>query len=272
MKSNDYDQYLKGSLLKTSESEKYLKPGTVYYNGKYLKKLLSSLVDNKCLNKYLNELSENSQGVKMCSIGSSSRLCYLASFSERFHFNEYEKTDIKNDCCRPHYDGYDENSHTFYEFKCHELCDGYSHYKLSDSYKGLLKSYYGIEDAKPSDLKFSHFGISNNKFKDKSIYKINFDFKQFLCHVFGILASTSRENKASLKYVWVVPSLSYSEVSNFVANIKEEINELFECFKKTEINFDDQRLAIEDLIDIRPIEIVEITEIKDFLLESLDEM
>ena len=264
MESFKYDQLLLSSI----ENQKFIKENTVYYNDYYLRELVISMLDNNCLSNYVGELSTNSQGIKMCSIGSSSRLCYLASFVKYTGIKEHEKTDIKNGCCRPHYDGYDPAANIFYEFKCHELCDGCSHYKLTDSYIPLLMEYFDISK-NPKDLIFSDFGDFREEYNDKSIYKINFDFKQFLCHVFGLFKVASLNKLTTLKYVWVTPRLSLSEeLQNFVNKIEAEIKHVFKCFSVKEINFNGKKITISKIIDFK-LEVIEISDVEDFILKGL---
>ena len=184
MKSEAYDK-----LLLETIGNNHIKNGTVYYDNTYYIQLVKKLAEDGILNKYCGELSSNSQGVKMCSIASSSRFCYLLSKGKYKEIDEYEKTDIKNGCCRPHYDGYSAKNHTFFEFKCHELCNE-SHHTLSDSYKPLLKNIFGIDSNDLTTLKFSDFALLIEG--NPSIYRINFDFKQFICHILGILSIASK--------------------------------------------------------------------------------
>lgn len=264
MESCKYDQL----LLRSIESQKHIKENTVYYNDFYLRELVISMLDNHCLSNYIAELSTNSQGIKMCSIGSSSRLCYLASFNKYKGIKEREKTDIKNGCCKPHYDGYDPAANIFYEFKCHELCDGSSHYKLTDSYISLLMEYFDI-NKNPKDLIFSDLGDFGEKYNDKSIYKVNFDFKQFLCHVFGLFKVASLSKLTTLKYVWITPKLSSNkELQIFVNKIKEEIKHIFNHFSAIEINFNGRQTRIEKLIRFE-LDVCEINDIEDFVLKSI---
>ena len=264
MNSKEYDQFILEII-----GNKHIKEGTVYYDKDYLLSLVISLVNDDLLGKYAGELMENSQGIKMCSIASSSRLCYLASKELYKDIKEVEKTDIKNGCCHPHYDGYTSslNAFIFYEFKCHELCDGASHAKLSKSYMPLLKEYFDIEIDNLAFLKFSDFGFDYNN--NGTIYDINFDTKQFICHILGILSQATQENKALLKYVWIIPGYGINpDLDRFIERIKEQIKIVFDGFSLTKVKYNGNILNLSDLI-VFDLDVVPITNIKDFILESI---
>ncbi len=262
MESNRYDRLMLDYL-----GDAHIETGTVYYDAAYFRALVLRLLDDKVLSKYANELKANSQGPKMCSIASSARLCYLASKTVYPGISEHEKTDVKNGICHPHYDGYDGKDNVFYEFKCHELCST-SHDKLTKSYAPLLKEVYGIEAKDPADLTFADFGIKSVK---GSIYKINFDFKQFLCHVFGIL-SIIREGtkKPRLQYVWVVPKKSKDEeLQAFIEEMKEMIGGIFAEFGEIMVSHEGRKRKIGDLVDFG-LDVLDAKEIDDFLLKSIE--
>lgn len=261
MKSSEYDLLMVKSL-----GEKHLKPSTVYYDDAYFGSLKNFLEKDGVLKEYAGELTANSKGIKMCSIASSSRFCYLSSKTIYKDITHHEKKDIKNDCCRPHYDGYSSKTNTYYEFKCHEFCDDSSHNRLSTSYTRLLKSVYDITED-PNQLRFSHFGMKISD--DPSIYEINFDFKQFLCHVFGILAAPKHPVKPSLKYVWVVPDVSSDKhLQDFIKFIRDEINSIFSEFRNVEANYNGAKSKIDSLIDFS-LDVVPCSKIPDFVLNSL---
>lgn len=265
MDSNTYDKYLFNSLTST----KHIKEKTVYYDKEYLKQLLISLADNDCVDKYLIELSKNSKGTKMCSVGSSSRLCYLSAITKRIDIDELEKTDLYNDCCFPHYDGYNKTTNTFYEFKCHELCSEKHSKKLSNKYANLLNQYFGISVSKPlTELVFQDFGDFGN-YNNKSIFDINFDFKQFLCHVLGILGQIDNPKKPTLEYVWIIPSKQdENDLQEFIEKVEEEIRFMFKCFSEIKINYRGSKRDIGTIVNFELTKI-DIATIKDPFLENL---
>ena len=262
MDSSKFDRLMLDTIGKT-----HIKGQTVYYDEEYYLNLVKHLAKDYVLNKYCAELTTNSQGVKMCSIASSSRFCYLSSKDLFDDIDELEKTNIKNGCCRPHYDGYSEKNRVFYEFKSHEFCTK-SHSSLSTSYIDLLKDIFGIHTKTPSELRFSDFKMSIEN--DPSIYKLNFDFKQFLCHVFGLLSIVTKDQKATLKYVWIVPDLpNNEELNSFVNMIRhEQIDKIFNQFSNLTINHKDEKVKIKDLICFE-FELVPAWKIKDPILEEL---
>ena len=261
MDSSKYDNYLLKIL-----GDKHIKKGTVYYDNEYLLELLKNLIKDDLFGVYHGELSTNSKGVKMTSIGSSSRFCYLASKGLYADITEHEKTDVKNDCCHPHYDGYARSTNTFYEFKCHELCDNSTHSKLSESYVPLLHQYFTI-DTHPHKLRFSDFGI---EYKDNpSIYNINFDVKQFICHILGILTVATPDNRAALKYVWVIPGKNINkELDDFIHDVEKQIKGVFDGFNKVEVKVLGNKYLLEELIKFE-LDVVEAKTINDFVLNNI---
>ena len=262
MNSTKYDNLLLNEIGTT-----HIKYGTVYYDNLYFDLLKNKLSEDGLLDAYKNELKENSKGIKMCSIASSSRFCYIASKGVYKEMDEFEKDDISYGCCRPHYDGYSSSLNTFYEFKCHEFCNN-SHDCLSESYNPLLKEVYDINISDPSKLRFSDFGIKVED--DPLINKINFDFKQFICHIFGIIAHIKNtNNKATLKYVWIIPSQTNDkELDDFIFLVKSQIDSIFKQFLDLTINLNNKKVKVKDLIilkcDIRPQ-----SDFNDFILKEL---
>ena len=258
--------------------DNHVKKGTVYYDKTYFLALVSHLYDEQLLGKFHGELKPNSQGPKMCSIASSSRLCYLATKSVKKYqdVDEYEKTDVYNGICHPHYDAYSSKTNTFYEFKCHEMCDGVSHggEKLSDKYSSLLNEYFDVPiDIKPADLRFSDLDI---EFEDNpSIYSLNFNLKQFICHILGLLSIASKNNKLTLQYVWVVPSATENmsisdkeELKEYLERIEKQIRKIFDLFNNKKVNLAGNKITLNELIKIE-LDILPADEINDFILNNI---
>ena len=266
MKSGQYDQLMIQCL-----GYSYLKKGTVYYGDDYLQSLRLHLQEDGLLEAYKNELSEVTKNdplgrIKMCSIASSSRLCYLASKTIILEIDEHEKTDVKNGCCAPHFDAYSSETFTFYEFKCHEFCQE-SHDVLVNSYKPLLESLFNISCEDTTELRFLDFGVEmpNNPL----INKIRFDFKQFICHIIGLLSIASKTRKPTLQYVWVIPDVPLNEdLQKFVADMKSQIDSIFFQIGNLKTNTGKEEGLLKEFISFE-LRTVPATSIPDFVLADL---
>jgi len=210
--------------------------------------------------------------IKMCSIASSSRFCYLAS-KTLFKITKVEVTDLVNECCKPHYDGWsaydpgDKRKNVYYEFKCHEFCST-SHDELSNSYKSLLKKHFNIEVEDTRELKFSDFGLAIPN--DPYINKINFDFKQFLCHILGLLTIATKNDKPTLHYVWVVPYCPDSkELDDFIDLVDGQIDSIFDQMSDVDISTDSEKGKLGEFIHFS-CEIIPANSIDDFVLENIE--
>mgnify|MGYP006873029024 CR=1 FL=1 len=265
MNSSHYDRLMVETLGNT-----HLKPSSVYYDEAYEKALFAQLGKDSLLKTFEKELKRNSQGVKMCSIASSSRLGYLAS-KKLYPLTHYEKNDLRLGCCAPNYDGYDANKEIFYEFKCHEFCKQTHGDRLTNSYIPLLEQVYGIKNSDPKSLRFSDFKMEVDG--DPSIYEINFDFKQFLCHIFGILSLDQRtlRLKPTLKYVIFVPKSPFDEeLRLFITEIlRDQIQSLFRQFRLLPVTAPCGYGIIDDFLDLL-VDIVPADAVNDFILKSLD--
>lgn len=261
MESKIYDQY----ILKTV-GNKHIKKESVYYDTEYENALRKELEERGLTETFVKELTYNSEGLKMCSIASSARIGYLSSKSVFKSISHFEKTDIKNGCCVPNYDGYDELNNVFFEFKCHEICST-SHDVLSKSYKSLLKSIYKIDIDDPKDLRFSHFGIRVDG--DPLINKINFDFKQFLCHMFGLLTKNAIKNnkKPTLHYVVFIPDYLDEEITKFLNEIEELIVNVINQYWDLNVTTEIGNGKVKDFVNFK-FEMVKVSSIKDTILES----
>jgi len=105
----------------------------------------------------------------------------------------------------------DDNTHYFFEVKCHEIFDTSNHstVELSTAYLGVMKELLGIDanankwetkggkiigkDSKP--LSPEDFGLPESKH--------HFDFKQFLCHLMGILSSEQYKNGQHINFFYL---------------------------------------------------------------------
>ena len=267
MESSLYDEL----MIKTLGNA-HIKDGTVYYDDDYEKALINKLNEYGLFKQYQNELNKNSKGTKMCSIASSSRLCFLASKTIIKEIDEHEKTDIRNGCCNPHFDGFDSKNNVFFEFKCHEFCEidgNINHTKItSKRYIPLLKSIFNVDCEDPSKLKFSDFGLLIDG--DPLITKINFDFKQFLCHIIGLLSIAKKDNKPTLNYVWITPyQPDNKELNDFIEFMENQIDDIFAKTSELEVNTANGKGKIKDFIDFT-CDIIPADDIDDFVLESID--
>ena len=263
MTTNEYDHILVRTL-----GNKHIKDGTVYYDHAYTNALMKRLEKENLIDTYSKELKHNSQGVKMCSIASSSRFCYLTSHTILTDMDELEKTDVRNGCCHPNFDGYDSKSGTFYEFKCHEFCST-SHDKLTSlNYLPLLKDIFGIDCHNPKELRFSDFGLVIKD--DPLINAINFDFKQFLCHIIGLLSVAEKRNPPKLNYVWVVPrEPDNEELNRFVDYIKGQIEDVFKQAGAMDVFVRGEKGKLREFVTFA-LGIVPANDIHDFVLEEVD--
>lgn len=261
MDSNQYDKLMVETL-----GSNHIKSGTVYYDDAYEKGLIKCLMEYGLSKKYEGELTKNSQGTKMCSIASSSRFCFLASKTIMKEIDEHEKVDVKNGCCHPHYDGYSSKNNTYYEFKCHEFCSE-SHDELSNSYKPLLLKHFGIAIDDTTKLRFSDFHI--NLEGNPLINKTNFDFKQLICHILGLLSVTTKANKPRLQYVWIVPSQNDSkELNAFISMVETQVKSIFEQISKINVSTQNEKGLLCDFISFG-FDIIPATDIEDFVLKSI---
>ena len=112
----------------------------------------------------------------MCSVASSSRLCFV-NFA---NYNEIEfERPLSTGKGIAKLDASKDN--LFYECKCHEIFDNHNNY-LSLAYKENLKEFFNINYQKNDNayckLNLTDFEIE----KEESIYNLHFDMKQFICN------------------------------------------------------------------------------------------
>ena len=266
MESSLYDELMVKTL-----GNAHIKDGTVYYDDAYESSLKESLKKYGLLERYKGELGRNSKGVKMCSIASSSRFCFLASKTIMREIDEHEKVDVRNGCCNPHFDGYSKRNNTFYEFKCHEFCErdgNISHTKITSmDYIPLLKDIFNVDCSDPSKLRFSDLRISMSG--DLMINKTNFDFKQFLCHIIGLMSIATKTNKPTLHYVWITPyQPGNRELDDFVSFMDNQIDEIFLKTSELEVSNGKEKGKLKEFINFS-CDIIPAVDIDDFVLEGI---
>lgn len=227
MKQNDDKIQFDKLILLSLENIQYIIPNTVYYNESYYIQLVKELKNRKLLKIFQDkELQEISPGlIKMCSVASSSRLCfiYFANYNEI----EFERP-LSTGKGTAKLDASKDN--LFYECKCHEIFDNHNNY-LSLAYKENLKEFFNINYQKNDNayckLNLTDFEIE----KEESIYNLHFDMKQFLCHLFGI----AKNGGGTLQYIFFTPKKDLIENNDFCRDIykelENEINLIWNCEK-----------------------------------------
>ena len=249
-----FDQLILESIDK---SKTHIKPETVYYDDDYYNQLVLELKERQLYKNYakreLKETSKGSDKIKMCSVASSSRLCFLYFIKDNMvtmevSLNTGTSGNAQLDAAK---------DTVFYECKCHEIFDNHdtdkNHLRLA--YKKNLQKYFGIiyqeKDENYCKLSLSDFGIENKE----SIYSLHFDMKQLLCHLFGI----ARNGGGTLQYIFFTPKKELIENNEFCRNIykelENEINQIWYCEKiTTMINNFKIKLPHPQMIDVSSIE------------------
>ena len=249
-----FDQLILESINK---NKTHIKINTVYYDDYYYKQLVLELKERQLYESYakreLKETSKDSDKIKMCSVASSSRFCFLYFIKDKkvtmeVSLNTGTSGNAQLDAAK---------DTVFYECKCHEIFDNHDTDKnhLSIAYKKNLQKYFGItyqeKDEDYCKLTLSNFGIS----EDKSIYDLRFDMKQFLCHLFGI----AKNGGGTLQYIFFTPKKELIENNDFCKDtynkLENEINQIWNCekIKAMTTNFK-IKLPHPQMIDVSTIE------------------
>ena len=244
------------ALILQSISNQYIHPNSFYYNCIYEEKLRKELSTRNLLEKFEeHELKEVSPGkVKMCSVASSSRLCFLYfANKENTEFEWSLGTGTRGIAQLDAFDGL-----KYYECKCHEIFDKHDNY-LRASYKMNLEKYLGLKNIN-IDGNFIKLTLKELEINDdRSIYSLHFDIKQFLCHLFGI----AKKGGGNLQYIFFTPSNELinknSWCTDFYNTLDEEIKNLWNSPK------------IQDMLKTYNIELskplkIQVSEIEDFIL------
>lgn len=258
-------------LIKQSIGNKHMLLDYPYYDDCYFAELRKEIEERNLLAAFgqLEFRKMSNGGIKICAVASSSRIGFLHGIQSEI--TGFEKKDVKNGICRPHYDNFDDITKTFYEYKCHEFTsDSLQHNRFANNpegYKKLLSKHFIIEEANIDcqDL-FQTFGIAPCLF---------FDFKQFLCHVLGILSVANREEPANFQYVMFIPRKSVledpanSEIADWLGRLKTQIIDIFEeMSKKHVVACNGESGTLKDFIRLR-FEYQDVSEIVDFIYEKL---
>lgn len=243
----------------------------VYYDERYSEKLRKAMEYEKVFDAFgaLEFKEVSSSRIKICAVASSSRIGFLYGMGNGI--KGFEKKDVRNGICCPHYDNYDDKTKTFYEYKCHEFTSDRSDHNCfrnnPEGYKKLLSTHFFLEedDVDCQDL-FKSFGLEPCLF---------FDFKQFLCHVLGILSVASLEEPANLQYVMFVPKKSIlddpanRDIADWKGKLETQIKYIFgEMGEKSVRTCNGERGLFKDFVKLK-FKYQDISEIRDFIYEKL---
>jgi len=259
------------ALIMQSTGNKHMLSGCLYYDERYFNELKNAMKDENVLGAFgaLEFKVMSNGGRKICAVASSSRIGFL--YGMKNGITGFEKDDVRNGICRPHYDNYDDKTKTFYEYKCHEfISDRLEHNCFRSNlvgYKKLLSTHFFLEedDVDCQDL-FKSFDLEPCLF---------FDFKQFLCHVLGILSVASLEVPANLQYVMFVPKKSIlddpanRDIAEWKEKLETQIKYIFgEMGEKHVRTCKGERGLLKDFIKLK-FKYQDISEVKDFVYEKL---
>ncbi len=140
----------------------------------------------------------------------------------------------------------------FIEAKCHEIFDSHKSIRLSPNYKGFLnehnlsKSYAGKIriDRKGNETEEVFLSLEGNKEKNRfllaedfdcKLKTYHFDFKQFLCHLMGILSYAEKHKSEEIYFYYLVykNELYKTETeSKIYEELEAEVKEVFRVFGK----------------------------------------
>lgn len=246
-------------LILNSINNKHIIPGTVYYDNSYLEKLEYELQKRKLLEKFKKrELQGKNGKIKMCSVASSSRLCFLYFANKENITFEYElKTGTRG---KAQLDAVYKDD-IFYECKCHEIFDDHDY--LKPAYKNNLKKYFDISLSNTNkdycELFLQDFKISYPE--KKSIYDLHFDFKQFLCHLFGL----ANHNGGTLQYIFFTPSKQTIDKNIKCQKLYEELDKEIKMIWSSKVI---KKMIKDNSIILPKPSMINITSIDDFICKN----
>lgn len=245
----EYDLAIKSTAINANKGlDQYFEVDDgVYLNNKYLNLLMGKMTTSQkekfkgeCTKSY--PIDDGQKRVKICSVASSARLAFL-----KFRSNEnieFEKV-LDNQGCKPHLDAYDSSVNEYYECKCHEIVKPHPILLSKDPYERLIKDIFDVTGLKTDDkdntkivLSYDKFGIDETKFpKNRKVKYLPtgtyFDFKQFVCHVIGLVGDPTVKEKPTLHYVFFLPDDEYMNgvVKQWEDTFVEYVKELFNQIK-----------------------------------------
>lgn len=203
------------------------------------------LLDKNILQSLLKGKGSEIKSGKFFSVASSCRYA-IANFTKKcnkklvpiqnFSDRKCEKIDFEHECIIPGIKGTAPQIDVFidchdmqiyFEVKCHEIFDTSEHKnslkKLSQQYRTnrIFGIFPGINQSE--SLSLEDFGIAVNSY--------HFDFKQFLCHLMGIISNKS-SNKATLfYYLFYKPTdIENAYLKEIYDNLENEIRFIAEKF------------------------------------------
>lgn len=221
------------------------------------KRLVNNSIVRKCMG---HEITSG----KFYSVASSSRLA-VSSFCEvrngllekissvgdvAISNLEFEKGCPIPEVSEPQMDvTFDANGeHYFIEVKCHELFDNHANIYLSESYRCSLQSILGIDTTEwgtvavtVNNKKMSIIGIGGRPLHPEDFglpkSRHRFDFKQFLCHLMGILSSKEYQEGNHINFYYLVYKSQDASFSKVYEELESEIRDIIKRFQTI---FEDQ--------------------------------
>ncbi len=135
----------------------------------------------------------------------------------------------------------------FIEVKCHEIFDNHKYIKLKLKYKDteFINSFLGSNTSSKKEMKEEYLSMNEEFLTAKdfgcNLDSFHFDFKQFLCHLMGIL-SYKKNNKGKIYFYYLFyrnEEYEKNENSNIYQELERELNTIFDVFtrKYPDINF-----------------------------------
>ena len=266
-RSKEYDLAIKNTIEPCSDS--FEEENGVYLGKAYREQLICEIKKYGWEDQFKNEYSRfygpNKTKCKMCSIASSSRLCFIEY--KDVEGIEFEKIIDNGNVCKPHLDAFNKSTATYYECKCHEIVNTHS-VMLSAKYRPLLKKYFHIQCDGDGDiaLDYKTFGICDIKLKCGKY----FDFKQFICHIIGLI-TLPEGPKPTLQYVFFKPDSRYLDANNTLKRWKKEFEEieqsLFLKLREMKVYKNGNEYKLKDLINLPfPISI-NVSDVDDDLMK-----
>ncbi|MBR5434765.1 MAG: hypothetical protein IK117_10070 [Bacteroidales bacterium] len=264
------EPYLPKCYLEKNNSNQfgfYLSRFKRYYDNYFFKDIPMNLSEG-IQNSYTDGKGNEFKTGKYYSVASSSRFA-TASFAEYSDtqkcivpINEIRIGDQKHKCdvvfekslgistnkgeiiSSPQIDVYIETDKDIYfiEVKCHEIFDNHTIIKLKSKYKetDFIQSYFNSsikEKGKYLVVNGEHLVAQDFGCK---LTTTHFDFKQFLCHLMGILSYDNRQKKnLHFYYLFYKNELFIEKEGNKIyTELETEIQTIFNKFRKKHPNID----------------------------------